>query len=172
MEAAEVLDKVGSLGCKHLVLTGGEPLMHQSLLRPLLTSLRSAGYYVEVETNGTFAPRDEIAALVDCFNVSPKISNSLVEEDRRLRPQALKTFAKNPKAWFKFVVCKDGDLAEIEGLIMRFSLPRERVILMPEGTDAETILERSRWLVEICKEKGFRFSPRLQILLFGNRRGT
>jgi len=57
-------------------------------------------------------------------------------------------------------------------LILRFSLPRERVILMPEGTDAETILERSRWLVEICKEKGFRFSPRLQILLFGNRRGT
>jgi hypothetical protein len=45
-------------------------------------------------------------------------------------------------------------------------------MLMPEGIDAEALLVKSRWLVDVCKERGYRFTPRLQILLYGNRRGT
>jgi 7-carboxy-7-deazaguanine synthase len=46
-----------------------------------------------------------------------------------------------------------------------------RVVLMPEGTDAATLAERGRWLVEICKREGYRFSPRLHIDLWGAERG-
>jgi len=46
-----------------------------------------------------------------------------------------------------------------------------RVLLMPEGTDREVLQERSMWLAEICKSEGFRFSPRLHVDLWGNRRG-
>jgi 7-carboxy-7-deazaguanine synthase len=50
--------------------------------------------------------------------------------------------------------------------------PASHVILMPEGTAPQILAERSRWLVEICKEKGFRFSPRLHIDLWGQKRGV
>jgi len=167
-----VVEKVTSYGCKHLVLTGGEPLLHQRVLAPILAGLKRSDFFIEVETNGTIAPSAEFEASVDCFNVSPKISNSLVEEGVRIRPGSLKAFVRSRKAWFKFVVCDQRDLAEIEGVLSEFSIPRDRVILMPEGIDSATLLERSRWLVGVCKERGFRFSLRLHILLFGNKRGT
>jgi 7-carboxy-7-deazaguanine synthase len=171
MSVAAVIERVTSLGCKHLVLTGGEPLLHQRVLAPLLATLRSEGFFIEVETNGTIAPSADFARSVECFNVSPKISNSLDEEGVRTRPDALRAFVGSGKAWFKFVVCDKKDLDEVEAMVSRFALPRDRVILMPEGIDAATLLERSRWLVEVCKERGLRFSPRLHILLWGNRRG-
>jgi organic radical activating enzyme len=171
MSAVAAMDKITSYGCKHLVLTGGEPLLHQRVLAPLLASLKRDGFLIEVETNGTFTPSPELLESVDCFNVSPKISNSLVEEGARIRPDSLKAFARSHKAWFKFVVCDQKDLEEIEGMISEFSLPRDRVILMPEGIDATTLLARGRWLVDVCKERGFRFSLRLHILLWGNQRG-
>ena len=110
--------------------------------------------------------------LVDCFNVSPKTSNSLVDRRVRTRRGSLEALVASQKSWFKFVVRDSKDLSEVEDLIAEFSLPRDRVMLMPEGTDSATLIERGRWLVDICMEKGFRFTPRLHILLFGNRRGT
>ncbi len=172
MPASAVVGRVSGYGCKHLVLTGGEPLIHQRALAPLLASLKRSGFFIEVETNGTFAPSAELEASVDCFNVSPKISNSLVEAKVRVRPEALRGFVRLDKAWFKFVVCDEADIDEVEEMVATSAMRRDRVILMPEGIDATTILARSGWLVELCKAKGFRFSPRLQILLYGNKRGT
>jgi len=172
MATDEVLARVKSYSIKHLVLTGGEPLLHQRLLAPVLMELKKAGWYVEVETNGTLAPSEEIVGMVDCFNVSPKTSNSLVDPRLRTRGDALESFVRTNKAWFKFVAAAPDDVVDIEALITEFRLPRDRIILMPEGTDAETLVTRSRWIAEVCKGKGFRFTPRLQILLFGNRRGT
>lgn len=172
MSASEVIERVVGYDCKHLVLTGGEPLLHQRVLSPLLATLKRSGFFVEVETNGTIAPSVELEASIGCFNVSPKISNSLVDEGARIRPDSLRAFARSQKAWFKFVVCDERDMEEIEGVLSEFGVPRGRVILMPEGIDAAALLERSRWLADVCKERGFRFSLRLHILLFGNKRGT
>jgi len=172
MSARAVMERIASYGCKHLVLTGGEPLLHQRVLAPLLANLKSDGYFIEVETNGTIAPSAELVQSVDCFNVSPKISNSLIDESVRTRPDAIRAFVSSDKAWFKFVVCDLKDIPEVEGVLSKCGIPRERVMLMPEGIDATTLLARSGWLVDICKEKGFRFSLRLHILLYGNKRGT
>jgi organic radical activating enzyme len=172
MKLEDVLAKVMSYPCKHLVLTGGEPLLHQKLLSPMLSSLKQSGFFIEVETNGTIAPSAEMIECTDCFNVSPKTSSSLVQESVRVRPGSLQAFVGSRKAWFKFVACNVEDLVEIEDVVSRFALPRERVLLMPEGTDATTLLARSQWLVEICKQNGFRFTPRLHILLYGNKKGT
>ena len=43
---------------------------------------------------------------------------------------------------------------------------------MPEGTTVEVLRERSGWLAEICKLRGYRYAPRLHVELYGNRRGT
>lgn len=172
MSLSAVMERISSYGCKHLVVTGGEPLLHQRALSGLLASLKREGFFVEVETNGTVAPTEEFVGLVDCFNVSPKISNSKVKEKARVRPDAIRALVGSGKAWFKFVICKEDDVAEVEDVVSKAAIPRERVMLMPEGTDASTMLKRGLWLADICKRRNFRFAPRLQILLYGNTRGT
>ena len=69
------------------------------------------------------------------------------------------------------MVSDEADVGEVVKLAEGFALPRERVLLMPEGTRREEILSRSPWVVEECKRHGFRYSPRLHILLWGTRRG-
>jgi 7-carboxy-7-deazaguanine synthase len=68
------------------------------------------------------------------------------------------------------------DLSEIEELLNEVGavsgFTRDRVLLMPEGTNVETLRERGPVVAEMCLEHGFRFAPRLQIELFGNTRGT
>jgi len=72
----------------------------------------------------------------------------------------------------KFVIERADDLDEVRALVARLRADRERVILMAEGTDSQRLRERGVWLAEVCKEEGFRFSPRLHVDLWGNRRGV
>jgi 7-carboxy-7-deazaguanine synthase len=60
----------------------------------------------------------------------------------------------------------------VRALLETLQADRERVILMPEGTDRDELRQRAVWLAEICKEEGFRFSPRLHVDLYGNQRGV
>ena len=172
MDTSMLAEEVARYSCRHLVVTGGEPLIHQGALARVLAMLKRDGFFVEVETNGTIAPTAEMVRAVDCFNVSPKTSNSGVDERARVHPAALRALVESRKAWFKFVVSEGRDLREVDALVSEYHLPHERVMLMPEGTDRTALLERSQWLVEDCRKRGFRFTPRLHILLFGNRRGT
>jgi 7-carboxy-7-deazaguanine synthase len=71
----------------------------------------------------------------------------------------------------KFVVADPGDVDEIRAMLRDLGAAADRVILMPEGTGPETLRSRGRWIVEICKTEGWRFSPRLHVDLWGNRRG-
>jgi 7-carboxy-7-deazaguanine synthase len=72
----------------------------------------------------------------------------------------------------KFVVASPEDMAEIAHLLEETQADRSRVVLMAEGTSSDVIRERASWLTEICKREGFRYSPRLHIDLWGNRRGV
>jgi 7-carboxy-7-deazaguanine synthase len=137
------------------------------------------GLHVTIETAGTvFAP-------VDChlMSISPKLSNStplgrdddrwVAKHDRlRLQPSVLRRLMAAYDYQLKFVVVEEDDLAEIRDLVAKVRANPQRVVLMPEGTDPEVLRERAAWLVEICKQEGFRFSPRLHIDLYGNRRGV
>ncbi len=63
------------------------------------------------------------------------------------------------------------DLPEVKQIISETGCDPARVVLMPEGVDPAALANRSRWLVEICKREGYRFSPRLHIDLWGAERG-
>ena len=147
----------------NLVVTGGEPLLQQAELARLLTGQKARGRRIEIETNGTIAPCEELAELVDQWNVSPKTANAAHPEADRLREEALRAFAARPNAWFKFVVQGKGDLVEVEALMEKAGIPRERVLLMPEGQDAETLRAREAWLAPLARKKGFGYTPRLHI---------
>ncbi len=60
----------------------------------------------------------------------------------------------------------------MEEMRQALNAPRSKVLLMPEGTNAETIRQRGLWLAEVCKEHGYRFSPRLHVDLWGDKRGV
>jgi 7-carboxy-7-deazaguanine synthase len=49
---------------------------------------------------------------------------------------------------------------------------RDRILLMPQGTDRDELIARGEWLEPYCVEHGYRFCPRMQIEWFGARRGT
>ena len=171
MDAREVARRVLGSGVANAVITGGEPLLQQHDLEDLGDLLKLSHVRIEVETNGTIVPTDGLAQMVDQWNVSPKLENSGNDPDQRHVPAALAWFAARSNAYFKFVVCQPGDVDEVTAIVGRYGVPAGRVLLMPEGTDAGTIARRSGWLVERCLSTGYRFTPRLHILLWGDQRG-
>ena len=171
MSPEAVFGAVRALPPRRVVITGGEPLLQRRNLVPLLGLLDDAGYHVEVETNGTVAPGDA-SPLIHQFNVSPKLAHSGNEGLARIRPDALRWFAGDERAVFKFVVQDQADLAELESLRETFAIPPGRVVLMPEGRTADELRERSPWLADVCTRRGYRFSTRLHILIWGDKRGV
>lgn len=164
-----ILAEVAAFPCRRVVVTGGEPL-ESPLFEPLVPALGGRGLEIEVETSGTRPPPAGIGRAVQ-WNVSVKLAGSGVEEGKRIRPDAIRAFLAR-EAWWKFVVTGDRDVSEVLRLAERFALPRERILLQAEAVRREDLLERSAWVVEACKRHGFRFSPRLHLLLWGARRGV
>ncbi len=171
LDASEVKDIVKGLACRRVVVTGGEPLLQQRELVPLLAELKADDFEFEVETNGTITPLAGLLAVVDQWNVSPKLSNSGNPAARRDMPEALNAFAQLPTAYFKFVVEAPNDLDEVLGIRDKYGLSSRNIVLMPQGRTAEVINCRSRWISEACVREGFRFSTRLHVLLWGDERG-
>jgi 7-carboxy-7-deazaguanine synthase len=164
-----LLDEVAAFPCRRVVVTGGEPL-ESPLFAPLVVALSARGDTVEVETSGTLAPPAEAPASIQ-WNVSVKLAGSGVAEARRINADAIRAFLGRD-AWWKLVVSEPGQIGEVLRLTERFALPHERVLLQPEGLRPEELAARSPWLVEACKAHGFRFSPRLHVLIWGARRGV
>ena len=160
---------------RHVVLTGGEPLLFPEVVS-LSKELRQAGRHITVETAGTVYQRVEC----DLMSISPKLANSTPDDPvwgirhdaRRLQPVVLRRLTREFAHQLKFVVQSPADLPEIQEIQATCGTPNDRVLLMPEGVDVATLQERSAWLVELCKDFGYRFTPRLHVLLYGHRRGV
>jgi 7-carboxy-7-deazaguanine synthase len=175
MTIAEIVAAARSYPAGHAVITGGEPM----IVEDVIGLSNQLGMHVTVETAGTvFQP-----VKCDLMSISPKLANSTprdrdggrwaAQHDRlRYRPDVLRKLMGEYEHQLKFVVSAAGDLAEISSILEETKADRGRVVLMAEGTQAATIRERALWLAEICKREGFRYSPRLHIDLWGDRRGV
>lgn len=173
----EVVAKVVSHApIKHVVLTGGEPMI-APMMGPLVEQLHAAGYHLTMETAGTHV----VDWPVDLWSVSPKLSHSTPTEDARwaarherlrINLEALEGLVATGRYQLKFVVASADDLAEVETLVRRLQAAPERVLLMPEGRSVAQLDEVASWLVGVCLRSGYRFCDRLHIRLFGNTRGT
>ncbi len=170
----DVAQQVDAHGCKNVILTGGEPMLQQPELVRLMHILRSksSGYRFEVETNGTMVPSADLEASIDQYNVSPKLENSNNPRKLREKPAAYRFFSGNPKANFKFVLAEESDLNEILQLVDTYAIAAEKIWLMPEATQRESLQEKRQWLVEICKQYGFRYSDRLHVQIWGSKKGV
>ena len=173
-----VVAAVTGYSARHVVVTGGEPMIAPEIVA-LTNHLKELGQHITIETAGTRFER----LPCDLMSISPKLSNSTPtqrdagrwadqHERLRLQPGVLRQLMEAYPYQLKFVISNEKDIAEAKGLTEDLRADKDRVLLMPEGVNAEDLMERSKWLAETCKTEGFRFCPRLHIYLYGNTRGT
>ena len=168
IDIAAALAELHSLGAAPLiVITGGEPLEHEGLAA-LLEAARERWPRVEVETSGRVAPALSHARLH--YNVSPKLPSATPRWAETWRHAA--AWSGEPNATFKIVVGDAPDLDDALRLVAEHRLPRERVMLMPEGMTDEILRARARELADVCKREGLRMSPRLHVWMWGAKRGV
>lgn len=173
MTPEQVYEQITSHQTKHLVLTGGEPTLYSQDkgINSLLERLHNDNWYIEIETNGTVVPNNSFVDLIHQWNVSPKLESSGNEQRIREKSEVYNFYSKLPNAYFKFVIESREDLTEVLRLIEQYKLSKDKIILMPQATDRATLRQKSKSLIEICKDNGFRFSSRLQTEIWGNERG-
>lgn len=170
----ELSDIIEGYDQPHIVITGGEPLLQQRVLPDFIKKLRDENpdFYVEIETNGTIRPNDEMCELVNQWNVSPKLSNSGDSERRRIKAKALQKFAELPNADFKFVVSSEQDVEEILTLLDEYEVPADRVFLMPLGRTREELAQTEPLVKELAETLNMNFSTREHINRWGDKRGV
>jgi 7-carboxy-7-deazaguanine synthase len=172
----------------HVVLTGGEPLIHEQSV-DLLEQLAAEGYHTTVETNGTIH-RD---APIDLASISPKLASSTPTPDRdpkgdggweeqheqdRINIDALSQLIDDYETQLKFVVTGEKDIREITGLVDRIraatttTVADDDVLLMPEGMTREQLDGTRSEVAELAMDYGYRYTPRLHVDLWNDAPGT
>jgi 7-carboxy-7-deazaguanine synthase len=181
LTVGEIVAAVRCHPARHVVLTGGEPMMAKDI-HALATELKRLDYHITIETAATIAPT---GIACDLASLSPKLKNSSPDErlddtwrrkheSLRWQPEVVRAWLDRGGYQLKFVVAQETDLIEIETLLASLGreIPRAKVLLMPEGTTVEVLRARAVWLSELCKTRGYRYAPRLHVELYGNKRGT
>ena len=181
MTVAEIVAAVRTYPARHVVLTGGEPMIAPGI-HELASELHELGYHITIETAATVRP-DGIAC--DLASISPKLAHSAPDarldvgwrrkhEELRWQPEVVARWIAAGNYQLKFVVSSAEDLKEIETMIQETgaAVPPGKILLMPEGVTVEALRARAGWLGELCKQRGYRYAPRLHIELYGNKRGT
>lgn len=162
---------------KFIVITGGEPMINEDLPQ-LVQELKAADKHITIETAG-IAFIEGLAC--DLMSISPKLSNSApddpalaaIHEPSRLDISVLSKLVDEYNYQLKFVVDSQDDLLEIQQTIEQIpNVNPERVMLMPQAVTRDELLAKSEMVAELCKQTGYAFSQRLQILLWNNQRGT
>ncbi len=175
----EILAEVKRYPTPYVVVTGGEPLLAPEI-EELTAKLKKRSYHITMETAATiFKP-----IACDLVSMSPKLSNSTpwkreggrfvrMHEEHRLNFSVIQQFVDGYDYQLKFVADQRKDFAEIERSLKNLrNVERDRVLIMAQGRTKRELSEKARWIVDLCKKHGFRYTPRLQIELWGNRRGT
>jgi 7-carboxy-7-deazaguanine synthase len=179
MAIDEIVAQVEEWETEHVVVTGGEPMLYAELI-PLCGRLQATGRHVTIETAGTlFLP-----VACDLMSISPKFASSAPSSEwhprwhrrhqrDRHRPEVIRRLVADHEYQVKFVINSQEDLDSVQEYLAEIpEIGRERVLLMPQGTERDELEERTAWLRPYCKAEGFVFCPRKHIEWFGPVRGT
>jgi 7-carboxy-7-deazaguanine synthase len=169
----------------HLILTGGEPMLAWQRLYPdifeheKMKDLKN----VTFETNSTQPLHEEFKDYLNSndrikwtFSCSPKLSVSGESWESAIKPSVVADYASvsNSDLYLKFVVADNTDIDEAGKAVAEYRNAGVEcpVYLMPLGGRSEEYNLNIQEVANICMEKGWRFTPRLHISLFGNAWGT
>jgi len=147
------------------VWTGGEPALQMKEIIDVISQLDIDDYKFqhEIETNGTvkFNP-----SLFDKVIISPK--------KQTIKKDVIKYFEGCSNVYWKFV-CEDrSDFHFWYDFCNEYDLlyDKSKLYFMPEGVNDKELKQKAKWLVELCKMNNVNFSPRLQVWLWGKKRGV
>ncbi len=172
LSAADILEFCAGRPGNQVIVTGGEPL-ENPVCAPLVAHLKAAGLRVEVETSGYIEPSSPLLEAVDQWNVSPKLASAAIAPDKQ--PTSLGWLWRAKEPYLKFVLHKPDEMAEVDALLDHYGLaefPSERIIISPGGKKFEHMEPRLLPLAEAALERGFRFTPRLHVILWGDKRAV
>ncbi|AYP69991.1 QueE-like radical SAM domain [Mycobacterium phage CRB2] len=160
-----------------LVLSGGEPLLHQANAGLLyaLDAARELGCRVHVETNGTIAPTTDFMARCSIWMVSPKMPHAGVHRGKQnpaLNPAWPEIARWNWHAHLKVVVRNATDVMEVFGWAEQIGWPKSRVWVMPIGTTSEELLARWEEIASMAAQLRINATQRLHVLAWGDTKGT
>jgi 7-carboxy-7-deazaguanine synthase len=178
LSLAEILRQTFMLAPHHIVISGGEPMIHRGLVE-LCQSLRANDRHITIETAGTLY----LPVECDLISISPKLASSAPAESsgswrqahhaRRERLDVVQQLMDEHAYQLKFVVDSLADANDVLTYLEKLTcFDQDRVLMMPQGTEALALNRQEEWLVPWCEQHGFRFCPRAHIQWFGNRRGT
>jgi len=179
LSVEEIVGRVELLDCRHVVLTGGEPMLFAELI-PLSVQLERRGHHLTIETAGTLY----LPVACDLMSISPKLGNSTPSPDQapkwsarhersRHAPDVIRRLVAEYPYQFKFVVDRLEDCEAVERYLNEFpEIDRSHAMLMPQGIEAAELAEKARWLAPYCVQHGLCYCPRRQIEWYGHQRGT
>ena len=172
----------------HLVITGGEPLLGWQRAYPeLIDSCMDNGLQnITFETNGTQALSEDFKSWLKdtwyeergyqamTFSVSAKLPVSGEKWEEAILPDVVVEYEKYGYCYLKFVVATEQDVKDVDRAV---ELYREAgfkgpVYLMPVGGLPEDYHLNTAQVAELAMEKGYRYSPRLQVDIWRNAWGT
>jgi 6-pyruvoyltetrahydropterin 2'-reductase len=175
---------------KHLILTGGEPLLGwQRSYIDLFEEIKRRNMHltnITFETNGTQEIQLGLADYLSdpdngiqevMFSISSKLPSSGEPWEEAIKPNVVDEYlleVQNSKAYFKWVVSNEEDYADVVRAVDEYlsggvDIP---VYLMPAGGTTMHYDNNEKWVAELAMRNGWRFSPRLQVQLWKNAWGT
>lgn len=173
---------------KHLIITGGEPLLGWQKFYPKIINETYARKMnlsnLTFETNGTQPLSDELFEFLSenslkfetTFSISAKLPCSGEPWDDAIKPEIVSKYlkVKNNRSYFKFVVSTKNDIDDAKKAVDTYKkagidIP---VYLMPVGGVNKIYQLNERQVADYCRDHGFRFSPRIHVNLYKNAWGT
>jgi len=110
------------------------------------------------------------------WSTSPKLSISGEDWNKAIKPDVARQYAEIPNThlYFKFVVQDEQDLDEVDKARKQYADAgvEADIYLMGVGATVEGQAKTSKQVAELCLQKGYKYSPRLHVDLFGNKWGT
>ena len=146
-----LLEKIMSYECSHIVITGGEPSLHN--LNPLIKLIQDYGCIVQVETNGF--NYDNIKEA-DVLTLSPKTRRGKIP----LQPNSIGKWDE-----VKLVVNKDTPIEIIETLVDNYGKISDRVYLQPENNEDSINKDNLTYVIDVAKQLDVPVSVQLHKLL-------
>jgi 7-carboxy-7-deazaguanine synthase len=156
----DIIQKIKSYGKKNIVITGGEPFLQWNQgLKVLISNLEKMSFFIQFETSGKIEIPSETPGIIVC---SPKFLNEKWHFLDSNIPRC---------DFFKFVA-NGKNFSSILNFIKRKKISKEKIYIMPEGSTKEEQLKKMIDVFKFCKEYGFKMTPRLHVLCFGNKKGV
>lgn len=171
--AEELFKELGDLAASNsvdlIVFTGGEPLIHLEFMQ--VAAALSEFFKVQIETNGSKLENLNIGAFNlknSTFVVSPKLANSRNNFDY----SSSITRISGANLWFKFVIGCKADIDDVLAFMFTYKIPKSRTYFMPLGESLEQISALAKNVWEACIQNGVKYSDRLHIRIYNDKRGV